>query len=220
MCGRFTLSTSPDALQRAFPGLEPPEDYRPRYNIAPTQSVLALRSQDGSTRPAWLRWGLVPSWAKDPAIGNRMINARAETVAQKPSFRTAYRQRRCLVLADGFYEWMKVGRAKVPMRIRFADDRPFTIAGLWERWAPDGAEPLETCTLITTAARPDLEEIHPRMPVILDPADRERWLDPEAESRDLEGLLKPYPGQGLEGYAVSTLVNSPANDVPDCLVPA
>jgi putative SOS response-associated peptidase YedK len=219
MCGRFTLSTSPDALQRAFPALEIPADFRPRYNIAPTQAVLAVRAEEGGPRVRWLRWGLVPYWAKDPAIGNRMINARAETLAEKPSFRNAYRQRRCLVLADGYYEWMKVGTAKVPMRIRLPDDRPFTLAGLWERWGPAGAEPLETCTLITTAASPAVAEIHDRMPVILEGDARDRWLDPATPGGELGPLLTAYDGE-LDAYAVSTVVNSPANDRPDCLVPA
>jgi putative SOS response-associated peptidase YedK len=219
MCGRFTLSTSPDALQRAFPTLGIPPDYRPRYNIAPTQSVLAVRVEEGEPRACWLRWGLVPFWAKDPAMGNRMINARAETVATKPSFRNAYRQRRCVVLADGYYEWMKVGPTKVPMRIRLPDDSPFTLAGLWERWAPSGGEPLETCTLITTAATPGVAAIHDRMPVILEEDARRRWLDPATPTGELGALLTGYDGV-LDAYAVSTVVNSPANDRPDCLVPA
>jgi putative SOS response-associated peptidase YedK len=220
MCGRFTLTPSRSALQAAFPGLDLPADYRPRYNIAPTQPVLALRSVDGAPRAGWLRWGLVPSWAKDPSIGNRMINARAETLAEKPSFRNAYRQRRCVVLADGFYEWTGERSARVPMRIRLTDSRPFGLAGLWERWVPEEGDPLETCTLITTTANTAVAGIHHRMPVILDAADRERWLDPGARDKELAPLLAPYGGDDLEVYAVSTLVNSPANELPACLDPA
>jgi putative SOS response-associated peptidase YedK len=220
MCGRFTLSPPLDALQAALPGLDLPSDYRPRYNIAPSQAVLAVRAEDSGPRAVWLRWGLVPFWAKDPAIGNRMINARAETVAHKPSFRNAYRTRRCAVLADGFYEWMRVGKAKVPMRIRLADERPFAIAGLWERWAPDDAEPLETCTLITTSASARIAPIHDRMPVLLELEDMNGWIEPATPIPVLASLLVPYDRGDLEAYAVSTLVNSPANDREECLAPA
>jgi putative SOS response-associated peptidase YedK len=220
MCGRFTLSPPVSALQRALPGLALPADYRPRYNIAPTQPVLAARRLDDVTSVGWLRWGLVPPWARDPSIGNRMINARAETVREKPAFRSAYRKRRCVVMADGFYEWMRAGGGKVPMRIRLADGRPFGLAGLWERWIPHGGEPMESCTLVTTAANATVAGIHDRMPVILDSAARERWLDPQTRAGDLAALLAPYAGDDLEAYAVSTLVNSPANEMPECMVPA
>jgi putative SOS response-associated peptidase YedK len=219
MCGRFTLSSPIEAIQAELPELELPGDYRPRFNIAPTQLVLAVRPSSEGLVTAWLRWGLIPYWAGDPAMGNRFINARAETLARRPAFRDAFRRRRCWVLADGYYEWVREGPSKRPMRIRLADGRPFAMAGLWERWYPRGAEPVESCTLVTTDASPSIAALHDRMPVILPPGARERWLDRAASPSELGLLLQPYAGKELEAYAVSTLVNSPANDVPDCLAP-
>ena len=196
-----------------------------RFNIAPTQPIAAVR-QLGPGEPRQLdalRWGLIPSWAKDPAIGNRMINARAETLAEKPAYRAAYRQRRCLVLADGFYEWQKTASGKQPYYIRLADDRPFAFAGLWERWQDKtlkDAPVLESCTIITTDANQLVQPIHDRMPVILAPEDYEQWLDPSLDAAEqLAPLLRSYPAEKMTAYPVSSLVNRPTNDSPECIQP-
>jgi len=220
MCGRFTLWLQFGDLVKAFPGLTFPEFLPPRYNIAPTQDV-AVVSNDGLEQVQLFRWGLVPFWAKDPSIGNRMINARAETVAEKPAYRAAYRRRRCLVLADGFYEWRKEpgSRTKTPMYIHFASGEPFAFAGLWEVWRPDDT-PLFTYTIITTEPNALLEPIHNRMPVILPREAYDRWLDPaEQRSGSFSDLLVPYPAEELAAYPVSTYVNSAGNDSPVCVEP-
>jgi putative SOS response-associated peptidase YedK len=165
-----------------------------------------------------LRWGLVPSWADDPGIGARMINARSETAPEKPSFRSAFRRRRCLIPVDGFYEWKRENGSKQPYYFRIDGGRPFAFAGLWESWNKDGE--IRSCTILTTTANDLVEEIHERMPVIL-PRDRyDAWLDPEAEGEELAALLVPYPGDDLEAYPVSRFVNSPGNDDPRCIEPA
>ena len=169
----------------------------------------------------WLRWGLVPGWAKDPAIGSRLINARAETAAEKPAFRTALRRRRCLVAADGFYEWQQAGRTKQPYFIHLRDDRPFALAGLWEAWEGADHAWLETCTLLTTEPNDVVRPIHDRMPVILPPQAYSCWLDPAIEDpRQLAPLLVPYPSDQMEAYRVGRLVNSPSHDAPGCIEPA
>ena len=217
MCGRYTLRTPASVLVRQFllPGMAEMPD---RYNIAPTQSVLGVRSADGAGREAAMfRWGLIPSWAKDPAIGNRMINARAETVASKPAYRSAFKHRRCLVLADGFFEWKKQGAAKQPFFMHLVNNEPFAFAGLWERWG-DGDEPIESCTIITTEPSALMSDIHDRMPVILEPSDYELWLDPEFENYDYLGsMLRPYLDERLVAEPVSTHVNNPRNDSPQCV---
>jgi len=218
VCGRFSLGVSTDRLVEAFGIAEGDLDWQPRYNIAPTQDVAAVVAGETGPRIGTLRWGLIPYWADDPAIGNRLINARAETVDEKPSFRDPFRDRRCLVLADGFYEWRKENGAKTPMRVRLPDEEPFAFAGLWDRWLdPDGG-PVHTCAIITTDASPAIRPIHPRMPVILPPGDRERWIDDDADPAALKDLLHPYRGE-LEAYAVPTRVNSPANEGPDLIEP-
>lgn len=218
MCGRYTLASPETWIREEFELDELPADYHPRYNIAPTQLVLAVIERDGVRRAGWLRWGLVPSWAKDPAIGNRMINARAETVHEKPSFRSAFARRRCLIIADGYYEWQKRPDRKVPHWIHRPDRRPFAMAGLWERWnPPDGGEPLHSCTIITTEANDFVRPIHDRMTVILSPEERRIWLDPEADPDTLRSLLRPWEGDDLTAHEVSTLVNSPRNDSPECI---
>ena len=219
MCGRYTMASPEEWIREELDLFELPDDYRPRYNIAPTQDVLAVIRADDGLRAGWLRWGLIPSWAKDPAIGNRMINARAETIASKPAFRDAFRRRRCLIVADGFYEWQEVGSARVPMWIHRASHRPFTFAGIWDRWKPPEGEPIFSCAIITTEANDALRPIHERMPVILPPEDRATWLDPDADPETLAALLRPYPGDDLRAHAVSTLVNSPRNDLPECIEP-
>ncbi|MFO7261371.1 MAG: SOS response-associated peptidase [bacterium] len=219
MCGRYTLASTPEALVEEFGVGGLPGEYRPRYNIAPSQPVLTLVS--GKDGPEWryLRWGLVPFWADDPAIGQRMINARAESVDARPAFRRSFEQRRCLVVADGFYEWRRDPGGRTPIYIRLVTRRPFAMAGIWDRWVPrDGGEPLESCAIITTAANPSVRPIHDRMPVILDREERAEWLDRGTDRERLRALLEPYTGQ-LEAYEVSRLVNSPANDVPACIEP-
>lgn len=220
MCGRYSQTTDPAKLAKRFGLTSPGSDVVCRYNIAPTQDapVIAI---DGSKRFISMRWGLIPSWAKDAAIGNRMINARAETLTEKPSFRKAFERRRCLVPTDGFYEWRKTdAKTKTPMHFVLKSRQPFAFAGLWESWKnPDGQE-LRSFTIITTAANDLLRPIHDRMPVILRPEDEEKWLDiGSSDTAKLIPLLGPYPAEEMETYAVSTLVNSPRNDTPACIVP-
>jgi putative SOS response-associated peptidase YedK len=220
MCGRFTQAAPGEVIAALF-GLPEVPDLAPRYNIAPTQDVAAVRAAaDGRRELVALHWGLIPSWAKERAIGSRMINARAETVAEKPAFRGALQSRRCLIVADGFYEWQKLGARKQPYFISFRDRRPFAFAGLWERWQSGSSDATESCTIITTTANEVVAPVHDRMPVILDPHDHEAWLDPGIrESGELLHLLRPQPSDAIEAYPVSLLVNSPANDVPACRDP-
>jgi len=196
--------------------------FTPRFNIAPTQPVAVVRCSPGESNPdrelVWLRWGLIPSWAKDPAIGSRMINARAETAAQKPAYRAAFRRRRCLVVADGFYEWERTGRPRQPHFIRMQDDQPFAFAGLWESWQGPDDGPIESCTLLTTEPNELVEPIHNRMPVILPPDDYDQWLDPSVQRPEpLAPLLRPFPSDQMIAYPVSTYVNSPTRDDPRCI---
>lgn len=215
MCGRFTLKTSPDELVRIF-GIAAPIGYRARYNIAPSQEVLALCADAGARRGRMLRWGLVPFWADDPAIGNRMINARAETVAEKPAYRASFAKRRCLVLADGYYEWQRRPDGKHPVRFRLRGERPFALAALWDRWER-GTQSLQSCTILTTAAAPRFADVHDRMPVILEGEAADAWLEESADPRALLPLLRAWEGEELEAYEVSTLVNNPSHDLPECL---
>jgi putative SOS response-associated peptidase YedK len=196
------------------------EGFQPRFNIAPTQPV-AVIPNDGKNRLDFFVWGLIPSWAKDPSIGNRMINARAETLLEKPSFRNAFRRRRCLVLADGFYEWRKDAHGKTPMYIRLEDGRPFGFAGLWEYWkSPDGSDVL-SCTIITTQPNELMTPIHNRMPVILPEQAYPLWLESgEVDLNSLAGLLKPFTAGPMQAYPVSALVNNPKNDQPQLISPA
>lgn len=221
MCGRFTLTVDPAQIQAAFPWLEVPPGVTPRYNIAPTQPV-AVVTNNGENRLDFFVWGLIPSWAKDPEIGSRMINARAETLAEKPSFRTAFRRRRCLVLADGFYEWRQEpgAKAKTPMYIRMESGEPFAFAGLWESWnSPDGSNIL-SCTIITTEPNALTAKIHNRMPVILPSEAIGEWLDPgERKPEELNRFLQPYPANEMIAFPVSRLVNSPQNESPECIAP-
>ncbi len=227
MCGRFSLTTPLEGLRALFLFEESP-NLPPRWNIAPTQQVAAVRADaDGQRHLAMLRWGLVPGWAKELSIGARMINARGEGVAEKPSFRQAFAKRRCLIAADGFYEWQTQGKGpKQPFRMEFADRRPFAFAGLWERWRNPAAEGalVETCSIITTSANTLLAPIHDRMPVILAPDSFAAWLDAGTAPAALQALLRPYPdGDGgygpLGAYAISTQVNAVANDGPELLLP-
>lgn len=221
MCGRYTLASPETWIRDEFDVVELPLDYRPRYNIAPTQAVLAIIRAEGGRRAGWLQWGLVPSWAKDPAIGNRLINARAESVHEKPAFRSAFERRRCLIVADGYYEWQRrPDRRKAPYWLHRTDRRPFAMAGLWERWtSPDGSGPLYSCTIITTAANDFVRPIHERMTVILSRDETTLWLDPATDRATLRALLRPYPHDDLAAHQVSTLVNSPQNELPECIEP-
>ena len=220
MCGRFTLTVSARVLAELFDVPEP-AGVAQRYNIAPSQQVLVARAGEEGRELSSVRWGLIPHWADEPSIGNRMINARGETVASKPAFRSAIKHRRCLIPADGFYEWKKVGAGKQPHLIRFADRRAFAFAGLWERWLPrDGGSAVDSCTIITTTPNDLLRKLHDRMPVILPTDAFEEWLrpDPLAAPR-LDELLAPHPAAEMEAFAVSRHVNSPANDGPECIAP-
>lgn len=220
MCGRFTLTQSAAAIAEAFDLDEIPR-FVPGYNIAPTQPVPTIRASRDSRREFdYLYWGLIPSWSKDPTIGARMINARSETVTEKPSFRTAFKRRRCLIVADGFYEWQKLGSKKQPYYFQLADHQIFGFAGLWEHWhSPEGDE-IQSCTILTTAANELMRSVHDRMPVILHPQDYDLWLDPTIQTDErLNFLLRPYPDDQMCAYPVSTKVNSPQNDSPECIVP-
>lgn len=223
MCGRYTLSAPLDDLVDVFEVPPPEFPLRPRYNIAPSQEAPVVLRGDTGRRLGLLRWGLVPRWADDPSIGSRMINARSETIRTKPAFREAFLRRRCLVPADGFFEWRKPpagsGGPKRPYWIHRPDRRPFAMAGLWERWEGGGTGPLTTFTILTTEASGELRSIHSRMPVVLPPESWEEWLDPDAEPSGVERWLQSCRGAGLEAWEVSTLVNSPANDVPECIAP-
>jgi len=220
MCGRYSLSAPGDIIAEIFELVHAP-DLRPRWNIAPTQQAAVIRQGDDGRRLDLLKWGLVPFWAKDAAIGNRMINARSETVAEKASFKHALKRRRCIVPADGFYEWQKTPEGKVPTRIQRRDGRPLGFAGLWEVWKRGPGEPLETFTILTTAPNHVLRPIHDRMPVILPPEAISLWLDPgEMRVERLEPLFEAGSGEDLETYPVSRRVNSPANDDAACVEPA
>lgn len=220
MCGRFALIVSGEAVAEQFQLAETPF-LAPRYNIAPTQPVAAVRlSASGKERQlTHFHWGLIPSWAKDTKMGARLINARSETVADKPSFRSAFKRRRCLIPATGFYEWQQQDGRKQPMYIHAADGGLLALAGLWETWhSPDGGE-IESCTILTTEPNDLMAPIHNRMPVMIEPADYDLWLDPGDRPEDGLHLLRPYPPFKLAAYPVSTVVNSPQNDTPECVAP-
>lgn len=220
MCARYSLSHGDQSFAEVFDLAEVPE-VEARWNVAPTQTApVIVEGPRGVRRVERMRWGLVPPWADDPSIGNRMINARSETAAEKPSFRAALKARRCLVPADGFYEWQAVGKGKQPVHVRRRDRGVFAIAGLWEVWKK-GGEPLETFTILTTEPNELLRPIHDRMPVIVARADFGRWLDPEVRDADaVRPLLGPSDPAGWEAVPVSRFVNNPRNDGPECLAPA
>ena len=222
MCGRYSFTTPPEAMRRVFDikGLLP--NLAARYNIAPTQDAPVVRqTKEGEGRElAMLRWGLVPSWSQGPDSGYSMINARAETVATKPAFRSAFRLRRCLVPADGFYEWRKLAGRKQPYRITLKDDAPFAFAGLWEHWRGPDCYVIQSFTIVVTEANELLRPIHDRMPVILDPADYALWLGEKAESsKGVGALLRPFPADAMVAYPVSKRVSNPRNDDPQCVEP-
>lgn len=221
MCGRYSQSQSAEIIAKAFQVDSVPA-LKPRYNIAPTQSVPTVLQTSASTNRQFkmLHWGLIPSWAKDPKMGGRLINARAETVNEKPAFRSAFRQRRCLVLADGFYEWQQQEdkKQKQPFYFRLSDGQPFAFAGLWEHWKGADGEEIESCTLLTTEPNELMQPIHNRMPVILDPKDYDLWLDSEVKKPELlQPLLRSYQTEEMTAYPVSKTVNKPSNDTAECI---
>jgi putative SOS response-associated peptidase YedK len=219
MCGRFTQTSSSSEIESAF-DLDRVPSLEPKYNIAPTQQIATiLRSNSDSDRTfQMLRWGLIPSWAKDSKIGAKLINARAETVAEKPSFRSAFRHSRCLIITSGFYEWQRIENGKQPFYIQQIDNLPFAFAGLWTTWQPQDGETISTCTIITTEANEIMQPIHDRMPVILESANYDLWLDPTVQKSEfLQPLLQPYNSDKLKTHPVSTLVNNPRHDSSECL---
>ena len=226
MCGRFTQRMTWRELHELMNLIGTPLHLRPRYNVAPSQDVAVVRAADDGRTLAMLRWGLIPSWAREPNIGYKLINARAETAADKPSFRSAYRHRRCLIPADGFYEWKREGKTRQPWLFGLRDGEPFTFAGLWERWTVPAdtaltgslaerspGDAVETCTILTTAANETVASVHGRMPVILPCEAHGPWL----AGKDVP--LAPYPADGMTAHPVSTFVNRPANDDPRCVEP-
>ena len=216
MCGRFTLITDISKIAAQF-GVDPTLASQPRYNIAPTQNVVAVL-KNGAAHLDTLRWGLIPSWSKDEAMGARMINARAETLAEKPSFKNLLRNKRCLIVADGFYEWRSEGREKTPMYITLQDGQPFAFAGLWDVWKNPAGEPVQSCTIITTEPNELMASIHNRMPAILRPGAYEDWLNPQLRDPDvLTHWLSPYPTELMTARPVSKLVNNPRNDTAEVL---
>lgn len=219
MCGRYTIRTS---LQKIIEAMSPvlakidPQLFQPRYNVAPTQDVPAVRLSDQGRELLPLRWGLVPHWAEDPSIGNRMINARGETADQKPAFRDAFRKRRCLIVADGFYEWKKTSEGKQPFFIHMRDDSPFAFGGVWARWSRD-RDMIESCTLFTTTPNSLMRPLHDRMPVIIAKEDYARWLNPDTSPDEATSLLKPFPADAMEARPVSRRVNSPSVNEATCI---
>jgi putative SOS response-associated peptidase YedK len=224
MCGRFTLTATAEEIQALFELPEAPLVV-PRFNIAPTQPVGIVRLDSHKEREwALVQWGLIPSWAKDPSIGGQLINARAETVAEKPSFRSAFKRRRCLVPASGFYEWQRQEKRKQPYFISTQEGGPFAFAGLWERWSDPGGGEIETCTILTTEPNGLMAALHNRMPVMVEPADYALWLGgggdtPPHELDQLRHLLRPYPANTMRAYPVSTFVNNVRNEGAACSTP-
>lgn len=217
MCGRFTLTVDPADLQMMLELGEVPVEWQPRYNIAPTQPVAVVTSAE-NRKVEIFQWGLIPSWSKDPSMAGRMINARSETLHEKPAYRVPFARKRCLILADGFFEWKALDQGKQPYFIQLQSRQPFAFAGLWDHWsAPDGGEKL-TCSIITCEPNDLMAEIHNRMPAILDRTTMWDWLDPLASPVALRALLVPYEG-AMKAYPVSKLVNKPGYDSPECIKP-
>jgi putative SOS response-associated peptidase YedK len=219
MCGRFVRSSQIAVIKTEFRVKKALDEIGPSYNIAPTQEILII-NDEGVKQLIACTWGFIPSWAKDPSIGHKTINARSETVAEKPMFRSAFKKHRCLVIADGFYEWEKTEKKKVPFYIRLRTGKPFGFGGLYSHWTSPEGKTVCTCTIITTTANELIEAIHDRMPVIIPKDKEDLWLDPELHDHDvLLDLLKPYPADLMEMYAVSTKVNSPAYNFPAVIEP-
>ena len=221
MCGRYVIKTLTQAIIDAFEAVLPPmPELFPRYNVAPSQPVPVVRTAaDGRRHLDMLRWGLIPSWAKDAKAQPQPINVRAETVEHRPMFRAPFQRRRCLMAADGFYEWQPTGpKAKRPFYIHRKDDAPFAFAAIWDTWDKGGGS-IESCALLTTTPNDLMKPIHGRMPVILRREDYARWLDPQTPRSELVSLLVPFANDALDAYPVSTAVNSPPNDGPECIRP-
>jgi putative SOS response-associated peptidase YedK len=221
MCGRFTLSTPAQQIAALFGAEAPASPVRPRYNIAPTQSVPVLLRKDQKVAFAEMRWGLIPSWSRDDRAASSLVNARIETLEEKPSFRDSVPARRCLVPADGFFEWKTDGSRKVPHLIFRKDRQPFAFAGIWDRWySPATGQSIESCAIVTTTANPLLRPLHERMPVMLTPEEAAVWLDPERTRLvDMGPILQPLPSESLDLYPVGTYVNFVRYDDPRCLEP-
>lgn len=220
MCGRFSLTTSPIKLTKIFHFSEIPK-FETHYNIYPGSDIAVIRQTDHQRTLDYFHWDLIPPWAEDPKIGYRTINARAETVHKAPAFRSAFKSKRCLIPANGFYEWKKLEKEKKqPYYIRPKDEAPFAFAGLWEKWQGKDGQVIESCTIITTESTKLIKPIHDRMPLILKPGDYELWLDLEVqEIRPLQIIMKPYPKDNMDAYPVSAAVNNPRNDIPECIEP-
>ncbi|MCD4837624.1 SOS response-associated peptidase [Neobacillus sedimentimangrovi] len=215
MCGRYTLTATMEQIMDRFDiqAFLDEENFVPNYNIAPSQNVLAIINDGNSNRMGFLKWGLIPPWAKDPSIGNKLINARAETISEKPSFRHAFKNKRCLIIADGFYEWKRNSHSKTPMRIKLKSDSLFGMAGIWEQWKSPNGKSVFTCSIITTTPNELMIDIHNRMPVILKREDEKAWLDPTIkDTKLLKEFLVPFDPNQMEAYQVSSLVNSPKNN--------
>ena len=219
MCGRYTIIAKAEEIEKRF-NVEVPESYKPRYNAAPTQ-ILPVITNDRPERLSFFHWGLIPGWAKDKSISTKLINARSETISEKASFKNALKYRRCLVIADGFYEWKKsTKKSKIPYRIFLNTKELFAFAGLWEEYEDDDQNTVHTFTIITTTANSSISKIHDRMPVILEPQLEKSWLDPEFSSEDRINLLKPLNDNKIDYHPISPLVNSVSNDHPQLILPA
>ncbi|MCC7117808.1 MAG: SOS response-associated peptidase [Anaerolineales bacterium] len=221
MCGRFTLTIDPAQLEDAFHGYQFPQPFAPRFNIAPSQPLLAIPN-DGKLTATFFLWGLVPVWAKDISIAHKLINARGETLAEKPSFRASFKYKRCLIPADGFYEWKTNPgiKTKTPYYIHLQERKPFALAGLWSEWNSPAGDALRTCTIVTTQPNPLMSTLHNRMPVILEKQDYAEWLDPAPRTPEsLLRLIRPFPADSMRAHPVSTLVNAPANDRAELVLP-
>jgi putative SOS response-associated peptidase YedK len=222
MCGRFTLTINPAESKDEFGDYIFPEQFSPRFNISPTQPVIAIPN-DGKNKADFFLWGLIPSWSKDPTIANKLINARGETIAEKPSFRGGFKYKRCLILTDGFYEWktQEGSKTKTPYYIHMKDRKPFAFAGLWDEWQSPNGDALRTCTIITINPNELMSTLHNRMPVILSKSNYSDWLDPAPRTPDsLLHLIQPFPADAMSAYPVSTMVNSPGNDRAELVVRA
>lgn len=220
MCGRFDLHIPRELLEKIF-GTPLLHNIQPHYNIVPSQQVTVIRtSPDGIRSIDSMRWGLIPSWAKDPSIGSRMVNARSETVDVKPAFRNPLKHRRCIIPANGFYEWEEVNGKKKPLYVKMKDDTPMLLAGLWDHWKTPEGNIIESCTILTTPSNELIKPLHDRMPLVLEVASSDLWLDPKVTDPErLKPLFLPYPSDKMDMYPVSEIVNSPKNDTPECIVP-
>jgi putative SOS response-associated peptidase YedK len=218
MCGRYAITSAPEAIRRLF-GYDEQPNFPPRYNVAPTQPVPIVRMMEGKRRFALVRWGFIPSWVKDPRTFSLLINARGESLGDKPAFRAAMRYRRCLFPADGFYDWRRAGERATPYYVRLKAGGPMALAGLWENWMGPHGEEMETAVIVTTRANRLLAPIHPRMPVIVPPEAFDLWLDARVEATTAAALIAPAPEDMLEMHEVSPAVNSAANDTPDLIAP-